>query len=294
MIYCIVGPTASGKSQLALALAQRKNGVIINADSRQLYQEMDIGTAKPTPQEQSLVSHRLFDVTTLSSVWNVALYVKEAIKVIEAVLDAGQTPVIVGGTGLYIQSLFYGMDTVPAVPVDISNALQKRLESEGLAILYAELRRFDIKAGERLNPNDSQRILRALGVYHTTGKPLSEFWTDEKTTCRWPDVKFIGLNPARDELYDRINARVDTMVTRGLKAECLALAKKYGSDNEILQKTIGYSEWLSDIPQSDDRITDAIKQNSRRYAKRQLTWFRNKSQLEWFDHPEKAFKAFCS
>lgn len=286
-ILCIVGPTASGKSSLAITLAQTFNGEIVNADSRQFYRELNAGTAKP--KDQKGISHHLIDCTSVLEPWSVGDFVTHAHFAIAEIFSRGKLPIVVGGTGLYLRALLDGLAPVPEIETSVREALAANLRDHGLEALYAELLAKDPKMAERLHATDTQRILRALEVLRQTGESLSSFW-QETTTHLVYDALKVGLNPDRDDLYSVIDARVWEMMVDGLAQEARGLWQGL-ADNPVLQKTIGYAEWHKVGFDDQDAVVALIQQNTRRLAKRQMTWFRREKDVHWFV-PRKIGMAF--
>ncbi|MBF0106018.1 MAG: tRNA (adenosine(37)-N6)-dimethylallyltransferase MiaA [Deltaproteobacteria bacterium] len=280
-IVCVVGPTATGKTTLGINIASAFNGEIINADSRQFYKELVIGTAKPSAAELNRAAHHLIDCASITRPWTVADFVGHAKEVIDNLTARGKLPVVVGGTGMYIKSLLFGLDPVPKVDENIQCELQGQLEGRGLKVLYEELKAVDPQSAERLSPNDTQRIIRALGVYRQTGRPLHEFWQSGERAGAYDCITFASAL-SREILYRAINLRVEKMMALGLKQEALALINRYPG-NQIIQKTIGYAEWLQIDSLGDQGVLELIKKNTRHFAKRQLTWFKNMSDVIWAD-----------
>lgn len=280
-IICIVGPTATGKSHLAVELAGLVNGEVVGADSRQIYCELNIGTAKPSLQERQAVVHHLIDCTGIGMPWSVADYVKAADRAVRHILEKNKVPILVGGTGMYIRHFLEGLDHIPAVDPQIRQKLKKRLVKEGLPELCRELNRLDPRASERLNPNDTQRILRALEVREGTGQSICDFWKTGQTGSDHVCVKF-GLNIARDEIYWRINERVEKMFEQGLREEAKKLVLQY-PNNPVLGNSIGYAEWIEFGFRDEKKVLETIQKNTRNFAKRQLTWFRGDEDISWFD-----------
>lgn len=283
MIVCIVGPTASGKTTLAIELAQKFNGEIVNADSRQIYRELNIGTAKPSKEEQQEVPHHLVDCASIVEPWSAGWYAREAGVVIAEIQKRKKLPVIVGGTGLYIKALLFGLDEVEAISDPVRSQLRQELETKGIASLYAELQRVDPVSADRLKPRDTQRILRALEVFRQTGRGINEFWKAETKQPRYSYAK-LAVNVERKELYRRIDERVVEMFKEGLKEEAEHLIRKY-PDNAVLKKTIGYAEWMEMGFDDERKVMAAIQKNTRNFAKRQLTWFRREKDVEWVTAP---------
>lgn len=277
-ILVIAGPTASGKSSLALDWAEQLSGEIVNADSRQFYRELCIGTAKPTSQELARAPHHLIDCASLTEPWDVARFVKEATPILHEISVRRRVPIVVGGTGLYLRALLSGLDDIPKIDSSLRLDLQNQFQKSGLSSLYERLQNLDPVGAKRLKATDTQRILRALEVVLQTQKPLHEFW--EKS----PSTDFTSFSVAiawpRAELYQRINQRVADMCQQGLRAEALALQKKF-PDNPVLQKTIGYREWFDPALTDEQHVQAEIQKNTRHFAKRQLTWFGKDTSIMW-------------
>ena len=275
-LIVICGATATGKSGLALALAMRLGSVILSADSRQVYRELDIGTAKPAVAEQKLVPHYLIDICEPTDTMTVADYQEQTQALIASV---NVTPLLlVGGTGLYIRSIVQGMK-IPRVAPQME--LRSQLESLGQAQLYAMLQQVDPIAAQKIHANDSVRTLRALEVYYVTGYPISE--QQGENPPNYPILQ-IGLDCDVEKLGNRIKQRTDQMIADGLVAEVEYLCRKYGADLSLLN-TLGYQEikqyLAGDI--SLDEAKELIILHTRQFAKRQCTWFRGYPQIEWFD-----------
>jgi tRNA dimethylallyltransferase len=285
-IIVIAGPTASGKTILALDVAEQVHGEIVSADSRQIYRGMDIGTAKPTPEEQKRVPHHLIDVVDPDEPYNAGIYARQARGVIEEVIQRGCLPLIVGGSGLYIRALldgfFEGIEIDPA----IREMLHQEVVERGVEELHAELARVDPTAAARIHTRDRLRILRALEVFRATREPISTFQTgDHKGLIKEYSVVYFGLNWPREEIYKRITVRVDRMLHKGLIEEVRGLLARGYPGNLKAFQTVGYLEIIEnrDGRHSLDKAVELIKRNSRRYAKRQLTWFRHDSRIQWVD-----------
>lgn len=281
-IPAIVGPTAAGKSAVALHIAQRLGAEIISADSRQVYKFLDIGTAKPTAEERALVPHHLLDVRLPDEYYSAGEYARDATTAIEEVLARNRLPLVVGGSGFYIKALTDGLFG----PRITEPALRERLRQEakriGSMALWERLHKVDPVAAARLHPNDAQRIIRALEVYECTGVPLSvhQLWHRPQCSFRW---RFIGLRWPRQELYRRIEQRVDQMIADGLEQEVRQLlAMGYGGELNSL-RTVGYKEMMAFVrgALSLPEAVAQIKQHTRNYAKRQLTWFGRDMRVQW-------------
>ena len=284
-VAVICGPTASGKTSLGIKLAKRTNGEIISCDSMQIYTDMDIGTAKPTKEELNEAKHYLIDFVSPSERYSVASFKKDAEKAIEEILNKGKIPIIVGGTGLYLNSLIYGIE-YPDIETDLKyrEELEKRVAKEGLKKLYNEAKKIDEKAIEKISVNDKKRILRILEIYHLTGKTKTEIELESRKNGIKYDYKIFVLNMNREKLYDRINNRVDLMIEKGLIDEVKSLIKKYTEFPTAMQG-LGYKEVIEYLEGkiTKDEMIEKIKTESRRYAKRQITWFKSYKNAIWLD-----------
>ncbi|MCH8961002.1 MAG: tRNA (adenosine(37)-N6)-dimethylallyltransferase MiaA, partial [Bacteroidetes bacterium] len=270
----ITGPTAVGKTSLSLELAGRLGADIISADSRQIYRELTIGTAKPTPEERARVPHHFIDEINLGTPFSAGAFARQASERIRDIVDRGRLPLIVGGSTLYLHALQFGLADIPPVSSDVRRRLDVRLDEEGADVLFDELNRFDPASAATLDPTKTQRLVRALEVYHGTGLPLSSYHKDQEP----PPFTFnvIVLNRDRKALYARINQRVDGMLECGLLDEVRGLLERGVDPAEQALQTIGYQEPIAYLRGAIDydEMVRLIKRNSRRYAKRQLTWFR--------------------
>jgi tRNA dimethylallyltransferase len=282
-VLVIVGATASGKTPVSLLIAKRINGEILSADSRQIYRMMDIGTAKPTSDELKSVTHHFIDKLLPDQNFNAGEFGKQGRLIIDEIFSKGKMPLVVGGSGLYIRALIDGFFDGPSADSSIREELYHRLKVEGAEILLEELRQIDPVSASRMIPTNTRRIVRALEVFKTTGLPISEMHKF-KIDINFNPV-FVGLNWNRKKLYERINKRVELMMQSGLIDEVKMLQEKgYTSTLNALQ-TVGYKEVFDHLNNKIDynRMVELIKQNSRRYAKRQLTWFRHDERIRWFD-----------
>lgn len=284
-VIIICGPTASGKTSLSIELAKKINGEIISADSMQIYKDMDIGTAKPTIDEMQGIKHYLIDFVSPDERYSVAEYKKDAKKAIKEILAKGKTPIIVGGTGLYIDSLIYEIE-YNDINVDelYRKELEEIAEKEGLDTLYKMASEIDPQAITKISPNDKKRIMRILEIYKATGKTKTE---QEKESRKNPveyDYKVFAINWNREILYERINKRVYIMIEQGLIKEVENILKKYQSFPTAMQG-LGYKEVVEYLQKkcTKDEMIEKIKMETRRYAKRQLTWFRKNKQTIWLD-----------
>lgn len=274
-VITIEGATASGKSALAIVLAEALNTEIISADSRQVYCYLDIGTAKVTKEEQKRVKHHLIDIINPDETYNAGAFVKDASLIIEKLHSEGKIPVICGGTGLYIKALLKGLFSLPPLPQKIRQNLKQRLKEEGLAALYAELKSLDPLFAEKISENDTQRILRGLEVAIGTGIPLSEHWQKQKSSCKYNAFRIL-IDIPRPELYQRINQRIEKMLAQGLLAEIENLFALGYDENSPGLNCLGYKEFLPYF-KKEAGLEECIllaAQHQRNYAKRQVTWYR--------------------
>jgi len=290
MKYIIIcGPTCSGKTDLGICLARHFGGEIIGADSRQIYKHIDIGTAKPRPEEYQGLKYHLIDLIELSEDFSAYRYAQIARELIKSVWETGRTPFVIGGTGLYLKALTEGMFESPRADLTLRNELEKRVLAEGIEILHSELARVDLESASRIKPKDKLRIIRALEVYELTGTAISRLQKEGKTGL-WGKPLWIGLELPRNILYDNINRRVDQMFGRGWEQELLHLKQDIPSLRR--KKVVGYNdliEFIYDKKMSRQQAIDTIKQRHRNYAKRQMTWFRKNEHIKWFNPLAPAF-----
>ncbi len=283
-LIAIVGPTALAKSKLALNLAQGFDGEIVSADSRQVYRYMDIGTAKPSLEERSLVRHHVIDVVNPDDDFSLALFQQLANQALKAISHAGKIPFLVGGSGLYIWSLLEGW-SLPQVPPhpEFRRNLQARAQAEGSDVLYEELQGLDPVAAERIDPKNVRRVIRALEVYQATGKPFSQLQQKQPLPFQ---ILIIGLTAERDELYRRIDSRVDDMINRGLVDEVKGLLQCGYSLSLPSMSGLGYKQ-IGTFLQGELDLGSAIqniKYETHRFARHQYAWFRLRDQrIHWFD-----------
>ena len=284
-VIVICGPTASGKTALSIELAKKINGEIISSDSMQIYKYMDIGTAKTTQEEMQGIKHYLLDFVEPSQRYSVAEFKKDAEKAIEEILQKGKTPIIVGGTGLYVDSLIYGIE-YQTIEFDeqYRKQLEERVEKEGLETLYNEAKNIDTQAIEKISLNYKKRILRILEIYKATGKNKTEQEIESRKNGVKYDYKVFAINMDREKLYERINKRVDIMIENGLIEEVEKLLEKYKEFPTAMQG-LGYKEVVEYLQGkvSEEEMIENIKRETRRYAKRQLTWFRKNKQTIWIE-----------
>jgi tRNA dimethylallyltransferase len=283
-LVVIVGPTAVGKTEVALQVAERLGGEIINADSRQVYRYMDIGTAKPTPAERTRIPHHLLDIADPDETYTLADYQAAAMATIAAIAARGRLPILTGGTGLYVRSVLRGWTIPKAEPDPERRAAWKALAAEqGVPALHARLTAVDPLAAARIEPMDLVRIVRALEVYEQSGRPISE-----QQQAVPPDFRLaaFALTRERSRLYERIDRRVEVMLAAGLREEAEDVLVRFGP--APLARTLGYAELLAEregrLPAAE--TVARIQQQTRRYAKRQLTWFRGDPELQWLDLDE--------
>lgn len=286
-VIFVVGPTAIGKTELALALAAEFGCGVIGVDSMQIYRYMDIGTAKPTLVERGRAPHYLIDYVLPDEEFSVLRFVKDCQDAIRAIRAKGLVPMLVGGTGLYFNALEKGIFALPTVDSRIRQALHEELESRGREVLFEELNDRDPESGTRIHPNDTYRLLRALEIVRSTGKTWSGFIAEHQGQQRdkpKPNIIKIGLDRGRGELYQRINKRVESMAREGLLAEVETLLRMgYEKDLPPMQ-SLGYRHMLNylDGEWSWEKALELLARDTRRYAKRQCTWFKADSEIKWF------------
>ena len=281
-IICLAGPTASGKTALAVALAQALNGEVVSCDSMQVYKFMDIGTAKPTLDEMGGVPHHMIDVADPREDYSVSRYCKDAAPVVEDIVSRGKTAIIAGGTGLYMDSLIRGNDFAPFPSTGVRERLERQADAEGLEAMRSWLRSIDPEAEARIQ--DRKRLLRALEVYLETGETITEH--NRRTQALPPRFTplWLGLDfENRQSLYHRIDQRVTHMLEAGLLQEIRSLLQSGVPDTATAMQAIGYKEFVSALEGHGtvEAAADSVRQSSRRYAKRQLTWFRRNPAIHW-------------
>ena len=285
-VVVIVGPTASGKTKLSIELAKKINGEIISSDSMQIYKEMDIGTAKVTKEEMQGINHYLVDFVSPDARYTVSDFKKDSEKSIKEIISKGKIPIVVGGTGLYINSLIYGIEYQDMkFDEQYRNKLIQIAETEeGLKKLYEQAYKIDPEATEKISQNDKKRIIRILEIYKSTGKTKTEQEILSRLNGVHYDSKVFGITMERGKLYERINHRVDVMIEQGLEDEVRKLISKY-SEFPTSMQGLGYKEVVQYFNGELSRVEmiEKIKQESRRYAKRQLTWFRKNKEIIWLD-----------
>lgn len=281
-VIVIVGPTASGKTSASIKLAKLIDGEIISADSMQIYKEMNIGTAKPSVEEMDGIKHHLIDVVSPDEKYNVTLYKKMAEAAIEEILAKGKTPIIVGGTGLYTSTLINGIEFSEVnEDKEFREEMMKLAEERGIDFLHNKLREVDPLSAENIDKNNVRRVVRALEIYKVTGKTKTQLDKESRKEAKY-DYKVYGIETEREKLYQRINDRVDVMLQDGLIDEVKNLMQKYEISKTAIQG-LGYKEvieYLRDEITYDEMIAK-LKLETRRYAKRQMTWFRREEKIKW-------------
>ena len=285
IVYVIGGPTASGKSKLAVELAKKVNGEIISADSMQIYKEMNIGTAKVNKEEMQGVQHYLVDFVSPDERYSVSNFKKDAEKAIEEILAKGKTPIVVGGTGLYIDSLIYGIEFQnEEVDLEYRKKLNKIADKEGLENLYKMAQEIDPEAMKKISVNDKKRIIRVLEIYHKTGKTKTEQEAQSRKNEVKYEYKVFAITMDREKLYERIEKRVDSMIEQGLTEEVKQILNRYHTFPTAMQG-LGYKEVVEYLEGSctKEEMIEKIKKETRHYAKRQLTWFRKNKETIWLD-----------
>lgn len=280
-LIVIAGPTAVGKTEIAIKLAQHFSTVVVSADSRQFYREMSIGTAKPTADELAAAKHYFINSHSITEKFSVGDYEKQALQLLDELFKDHDTVILAGGSGLYIKAVCEGFDDLPVAPPEIRERLNKEFEEKGITHLQEKLQVADPDYYKQVDLSNPQRLIRALEVFEATGKPISSYHLASVNTRPFNCIK-VGLNLPREVLYDRINRRVDLMVEQGLVDEVRSLLP-YRHLNAL--NTVGYAELFDhfDGNTSLDTAISLIKQNTRHFAKRQLTWFNRDSRMQWFD-----------
>ena len=283
LLVFVVGPTAIGKTSIAIDLATHFNTEIISCDSRQFYKEMNIGTAKPSPNEIKKIKHHLVGNISVNKDYNISEFTNDADDILRSILNKKNIAILVGGSGLYIESLIFGIDQIPEVSLDLRNKLNDDLKNNGIKFLQDWLKKIDPEILDKIDIKNPRRVIRALEICLTSKKKYSQIIDKTKKIPKY-DFLCIGLDRNRKKLYEAINKRVDNMVANGLVNEVKSLYK-FRKNNAL--NTIGYKEIFEYIEGNDslENCIEKIKVNSRRYAKRQLTWFRSKNYVKWFDKP---------
>ncbi len=278
-LICIVGPTASGKTKVAIDIANHYNTCIINFDSRQFYQETSIGTAKPTPEELAAAPHHFVDCRSISADYNAGQFERDAIALLQEQYKTNDIVVCVGGSGFYLSTLLYGLNEMPSIDLKVRTELNELFKKEGLAAIQALLKEKDPAHYEVVDHHNHTRMIRALEVCISAGKPYTSFKV-KKTAKRVFEPIIIGMDWEREKLYERINSRVDLMMDLGLLDEVKSL---YQQKHLNALHTVGYTELFQHLDQETtlEEAVELIKRNTRRYAKKQVTWFNNQIKTNW-------------
>jgi tRNA dimethylallyltransferase len=287
-VIAIVGPTAVGKTKLSIETARKFNGEIISGDSMQIYKGMDIGTAKIKEEEMQGLPHHMIDIKQPDESFSAAEFQTLVQHHIEEITASGKVPIIVGGSGLYIQAALFNYNFSSRQDTDIVEQLEEKVRKKGIGHLYEQLKQLDPSQAEKIHPNNKRRVIRALEVYKKTGMTMTEFQQKQEQHSLY-EVYFIGLTMERKLLYERINNRVDQMMEGGLLQEVRDLYNNGYGDTQSM-KAIGYKEFIPYFEgnRSLDETIHILKRNSRRYAKRQYTWFKNKMDITWYQIEERA------
>ena len=288
-LVIISGPTAAGKTDLSIALAKAIGGEIISADSMQVYKRFDIGTAKIRPEEMDGVMHYLIDIFEPDQEFNVFVFQKLALEAMEQIYQNGHIPIIVGGTGFYIQSVLYDIDfTEEETDKDYRHMLEEKAKSEGAEVLHAMLQEVDPEAAEQIHANNIKRTIRALEYYHETGSRISEHNEEQRKRSSPYNYVYFVLNRERKTLYERINQRVDQMIEEGLENEVKELLSSGVSSESLAMQGLGYKEMVEYLEGKCDleKAIYNIKIGTRHFAKRQLTWFRRERDVQWMNYEE--------
>lgn len=283
-VIVICGPTASGKTALSIELAKILNSEIVSSDSMQIYKEMNIGTAKPDEEEKQGIKHYMMDFVSPEERYSVADYKRQAKQAIEEIIKKGKIPIVVGGTGLYIDSLIYEIEFLELeTDLEYRKELEDITKKEGLLKLYEQAKKIDEQAMKKISPNDKKRIFRVLEIYHQTRKTKTELDILSRKTVEY-DYKVFAIGMDRQILYNRIDKRVDIMIENGLIEEVKNIYQKYQEFPTAMQ-ALGYKEVIEYLEEkiSKEEMIEKIKRETRRYAKRQLTWFRKNKQTIWLD-----------
>lgn len=283
-ILVIIGPTAVGKTKIAIKIAKKISGEIISADSRQIYQYLTIGTAKPTPEERQLIRFHLIDFVHPDDTYSCGQFGRDAEAKIGEVRKRNNIPIVCGGTGLYIKALFHPLHVLPQSDEKLKEKFTTILKQHGIEYLYQKLRAIDPEWAGKIMPQDKQRIVRGLEVYEITGKPLSSLINKQKRKAQFQPY-YIGLNAPRDILYQKIDKRVDEMIKKGLVKEVTSLLKRGFDHQSNALRTIGYKEIIAYFQKNLtlDEAVKKIKQRTRNFAKRQITWFNKIPDVHWYN-----------
>ncbi|MBI3124738.1 MAG: tRNA (adenosine(37)-N6)-dimethylallyltransferase MiaA [Ignavibacteriales bacterium] len=287
IVIVIAGPTCSGKTDVAISLAQKINGEIISADSRQVYKHLTIGTAKPSAEQLGKVKHHFINELEPDVEFNASKFEVEAIELIQEIFERGKTPIVVGGSGLYIRALVDGIMNSVETDFDYRQELYEQREKFGNEFICEQLKKADPKSADEMLPQNWKRVIRALEVFHLTGEPI---WKHQNEFERDLDFEFVqfGLSWERETLYKNIDARIDKMIEHGLVDEVREILSKGFSKELYSLNTVGYKEIISFLNDeiSLERAVELIKRNTRRYAKKQMTWFRRDERINWLNMNE--------
>jgi len=282
-LVALIGPTAVGKTEISHRLTERIPFEIVSCDSMQVYRGMDIGTGKPSPDEKERYHYHMIDIVSPHHRYSAGEYVRDASRAIENIAQREKIPLVVGGTGMYLDSLLYGISSMPEANLSLRRELMEEVKREGISSFHERLEKVDPESARRIHPDDVRRIVRALEVYYLTGKPISEIQREEGRVPRYNHL-IVGIYRARNELYERINARVEKMFEEGLVKEVAGLLERgCGADLPALQ-ALGYKEvmeFLNDVYDLEE-AKRRIKKNTRNFAKRQMTYFRKNKEIRWF------------
>lgn len=286
-LIVIVGPTAVGKTAVAVELAKALDTEILSADSRQFFREMNIGTAKPSEDELRSVKHHFINSLSIHDEYNVGMFERDALKILHSLFQKKDTAIMAGGSGLYINAVCNGFDEVPQADQGIRTQLTEKFKSEGIEYLQRTLKQLDEEHYNKVDIKNPHRLIRAIEVCMTSGKPYSELRKGEKKKRDFRVIK-IGLTLERKKLYEKINARVDNMIINGLLAEVKSLASLKARSKLNSLNTVGYKEFFEHLEEKYtlDKAIDLIKQNTRNFAKRQMTWFKKDTDIKWFEPTE--------
>jgi len=284
-ILIIAGPTAVGKTDASILLAQEFGAEIVNADSMQIYRGMDIGTAKPTNEQRRLVYHHMIDIVEPNQPYSVGDYLRDARAAIDGILASGGIPIVVGGTGLYIRALMRGLFHGPPADLDLRERLLRRESEGGTGTLYSDLVNVDPEIAFKIHPNDLRRTVRALEVYYLRDRKLSDFQREHAFQERTHRFRLVFLARNRSELYHRIEQRVDRMIDSGLEAEVKTLMDRGYSPDAASMQGLGYKHFIDHYlgRTTRDEAVALLKRDTKRYAKRQFTWFRREPEAAWVD-----------
>ena len=284
-LVVLVGPTGSGKTALSLSLARHFDGEIVSCDSVAVYRDIEIGTAKPTREERSMVPHHMIDVAAPDEEFTAGEYARQARHVLAEISERRRLPIVVGGTGLYLRALLEGLFPGPARSDELRERLRARSQQKGQGYLHRVLARMDKEAAERIHANDEAKILRAIEVCLSAKAPMSEQWKQGRDPLQGYRTLKLGLNPPREQLYERINERARAMFERGLVEETRCLLERYGARAVTPLKSLGYrqaAQFIAGELTLDEAIA-AAQQGHRNYAKRQVTWFRREEGVQWLE-----------